>query len=163
MVQQLWAPWRGTYIEQGPVDQCAMCIRQQEGDEEAFLVHRGSDCFAIMNLYPYNTGHVMVVPNRHVADLDELTGGEQAQSQELIVRTIRALRETYGPHGFNVGLNLGSAAGAGIASHLHWHVVPRWAGDTNFMPVLNATKVVNTHLHESWRRIRDAFEQTEGT
>jgi ATP adenylyltransferase len=134
-----------------------MCARQDQSDDEAYIVHREAHAFAILNAFPYNTGHVMVVPTRHVADLLELSDEEQEATQRLVRATVRALRTAFNPDGVNVGLNLGDAAGAGIAAHLHWHIVPRWKGDTNFTPVIADSKVMNFHLADTWRQVRDAF------
>lgn len=156
MVEQLWAPWRLEYVaDSTPAstgsDGCVLCAKPQlDDDAAALIVGRGEYCCALLNLYPYNNGHVMVVPYRHVADLTELTEEETAESIALVKRVMEALRATMNPGGFNVGLNLGSAAGAGIAPHLHWHVVPRWHGDVNFMPVLADIKVMPQHLHTTW-------------
>lgn len=159
---QLWAPWRLAYVRGETPVGCVLCGKPQDGDDEAALiVARGSSCFVVMNLYPYNSGHLMVVPYRHVADLTELTIDEAHECTSLISTSIGVLRATMQPDGFNVGLNMGSAAGAGIADHLHWHVVPRWNGDTNFMPVLADIKVMPQHLSLTWRQLRDGFAHCE--
>lgn len=158
MGERLWAPWRLSYVTQARPDGCVFCARPAAGDDEdALIVARGDTCFVVLNLYPYNPGHLMVIPYRHVADLAELTPAESAEAQVLIVQALEVLRSEMSPGGFNVGLNLGDAAGAGIAAHMHWHVVPRWEGDTNFMPVLAETKVMPQHLATTWQAVRGGF------
>jgi ATP adenylyltransferase len=159
-VENLWAPWRLEYVTGDKPTGCVLCAKQETGggDREAHVVARGEHCYAVLNLYPYNNGHLMVVPYRHVADLDELTADEGAECQRMLERGIRAARAALSPGGFNVGLNLGEAAGAGIASHLHWHLVPRWQGDTNFMPVLADVRVMPQHLDTTWQLLRDAWD-----
>lgn len=161
MVERLWAPWRLSYVTGDKPDGCVLCAKGTEtgDDRDAHVVHRGRTAVVVMNRYPYNNGHVMIVPTRHVADLTELTMEETHECLALVTESIRALRAAMQPEGFNVGLNLGSAAGAGIASHLHWHVVPRWAGDTNFMPVLADVTVMPEHLDTTWKHLVDAFAE----
>jgi ATP adenylyltransferase len=157
-VKQLWAPWRLSYVAGPPAPGCVFCrAPQAHNDRDALIVHRASLAYAILNRYPYNSGHLMVVPFRHVARLDELTSEE---SQALIALTslaIQGLERAMSPQGFNVGLNLGRAAGAGIEDHLHIHVVPRWGGDTNFMPVLGDTKVLPQHLDDTYAVLVEAM------
>lgn len=145
----LWAPWRIEYIR-GPKGQgCVFCEAQQGGDDrENLVLLRGARSFAILNRYPYTAGHLMVVPIRHVAGPEDLTPEEAAELWQQMVRAKAALQEVFHPDGFNVGFNLGHAAGAGVKDHLHLHVVPRWTGDTNFMPVLGAVRVISEHLTE---------------
>ena len=159
---RLWAPWRMKYIEaaaQTGESGCFLCEnpKQEDGPENLVLL-RGRLCFVIMNLYPYNNGHLMIAPYRHVGDFQEVTLEEMAEAGQLTKKCIKALDDTMHPHGYNIGLNLGRVAGAGVADHLHLHIVPRWSGDTNFMPVIADTKVVSESLAESWKRLRDAFE-----
>jgi len=136
-------------------DGCFFCEALAKSDDEATLIlARGELAFVILNAYPYNPGHLMVASNRHVGDLEELTPEEMADAGALLRRSIRALRESSNPDGFNVGMNLGRVAGAGIPGHLHWHVVPRWNGDTNFMPVVGETKVLPELLSETYGRLR---------
>jgi len=159
---RLWAPWRMRYIEsasRGEEGGCFLCENPaREDGADNLVLRRGKFCFVIMNLYPYNNGHLMVAPFRHVADLMELTAEEISEAGELVKLCVVALDETMHPHGYNIGMNLGRVAGAGVEDHLHLHIVPRWSGDTNFMPVLADTKVVSESLGESWRRLRKAFE-----
>ena len=162
-LQRLWTPHRMAYIsgDAKPVNgECPFCRIPALPDDEGLIVARGDDVFAVLNLYPYNAGHVLVVPYRHVADYTELDDGETAELASMTKSVLLAVRGTSGPQGFNVGLNLGTAAGAGIAPHLHQHVVPRWGGDSNFMPVIGQTKVLPQLLHqtrdllvEAWRRL----------
>ncbi|MDQ7819538.1 MAG: HIT domain-containing protein [Armatimonadota bacterium] len=157
-MRQLWAPWRVEYIRQGTPGACIFCAAAEGSDDRAALVvARGRRCFVLLNRFPYNSGHVMVVPYRHCSRLADL---EDAEATELIRYTdysVRAAERALRPEGYNIGLNLGRAAGAGIEDHLHVHVVPRWVGDTNFMPVLGDVKVIPEHLEDTRRRLAEAF------
>ena len=160
MTKPLWAPWRLEYITQA--DEQAGCVFCDEaagaiGLDESLLVVLGQSCLALLNKYPYSSGHLLVAPRRHVGELAELTDDETLELHRLAVRAIDALGRVYGPGGFNLGWNLGHTAGAGIADHVHQHVVPRWAGDTNFMPVLADVKVIPEHLLETRDRLREAW------
>lgn len=159
---RLWAPWRMKYIQAaacGEEPECFLCENQKmKDDQDNLILRRGQYCFVIMNLYPYNNGHLMVAPFRHTKDFLSLTAGETSEGSELLKLSMRALHETMHPHGFNIGLNLGRVAGAGVEEHIHWHIVPRWDGDTNFMPVIAGTKVVSESLHEGYRRLKLAFD-----
>ena len=148
----LWAPWRIEYITGPKSDQCIFCE-----PDPAHLVERGERCFALLNAFPYAPGHVMVAPNRHVGDLGDLDDGELLEVMQLAQRLVAAQRSTMNPDGFNVGLNLGRVAGAGIADHLHLHVVPRWEGDNNFMPVLGDTRVIPQALEEARKALVEAL------
>jgi ATP adenylyltransferase len=127
-------------------------------DRDNLILGRTQHTFTILNKFPYNNGHLMVVPRRHSGDLQELTQDESLELVEMLRVALRLVQECYRPHGVNVGMNLGPVAGAGIADHLHWHAVPRWNGDTNFMPVLGEAKVMIEHLHASWARLRPLFD-----
>ena len=155
-MERLWAPWRMQYVAGAAKSEgCIFCEKWKAGeDAENLLLCRGETCFTILNLFPYNNGHLMVVPVRHVADIVDLAPAEHAEMFRQMQRAVTALRETMRPHGFNVGFNLGQAAGAGIADHLHLHVVPRWTGDTNFMPVLGDTRVISEALEETYRKLK---------
>jgi ATP adenylyltransferase len=159
---RLWAPWRMKYIEsaaRGEESGCFLCQNpKQEDGPDNLILFRGDRCFVIMNLYPYNNGHLMIAPYRHVGDFQELTAEEMFEAAQLSQLCLRALDATMHPHGYNIGLNLGRVAGAGVEDHIHLHIVPRWSGDTNFMPVIADTKVVSESLAESWKRLRRAFE-----
>jgi ATP adenylyltransferase len=157
----LWAPWRMEFIQAEKPTGCIFCHFPAEQGEEAdrrnLIVHRTPRSFTILNRFPYNNGHVLVVPRAHVSRLEDLPAEDFADLQAGLRLTVSVIRDVYGPEGMNVGMNLGKVAGAGIADHLHWHVVPRWGGDTNFMPVLADTKVMIEHLDTSWKRIREGF------
>jgi ATP adenylyltransferase len=165
MVEQLWAPWRLEYVVGQQSDGCVLCEKPTLGDNaDSLVVHRGEHAYVVLNLFPYNSGHLMVIPHRHVADLTELTLDESYECQRFLELGVRVLRNTMSPEGFNVGLNQGSAGGAGIAAHLHWHLVPRWEGDTNFMPVIGETKVMPQHMRTTWELLHAGFvTATEGT
>jgi len=138
---------------------CIFCRKSGEEDDEGnLIVHRSDSCFVLMNLYPYNNSHLMVVPYRHCGNFEELEADELLDCQRAIQRALRVMRETIRPQGWNLGMNLGRAGGAGIDTHLHWHVVPRWVGDTNFMPVLGQTKVISESIEESRRRMAEGFQ-----
>lgn len=155
-MERLWAPWRMQYVTgAAKTEGCIFCEKwKADADADNLLLCRGETCFTILNLFPYNNGHLMVVPVRHVADIVDLTPAEHAELFRQMQRSVSALRETMRPHGFNVGFNLGQAAGAGIADHLHLHVVPRWTGDTNFMPVLGDTRVISEALEETYQKLK---------
>nr|WP_245679468.1 HIT domain-containing protein [Actinomadura hibisca] len=160
----MWTPHRMAYIKgenkpsgSGAGDGCPFCEIPKMTDEEGLVVARGRSVFAVLNLYPYNSGHLMVVPYRHVADYTELDAGEYTELAETTRRALAALRKASGAQGFNVGMNLGLVAGAGIAAHLHQHVVPRWGGDTNFMPVVGHTKVLPQLLRDTRQIVADAW------
>ena len=158
MTRPLWAPWRLEYV--GAADEQEGCIfcRAIEADDEAGLVaHRGRDSFVLLNKFPYASGHLMVAPYRHVGDFAELTDGEAVEIHRLAGQGIGALAQLYEPQGFNLGWNLGRVAGAGVTDHVHLHVVPRWLGDTNFMPVLADVKVLPEHLAESRRKLAEGW------
>jgi ATP adenylyltransferase len=153
-VKQLWAPWRLEYIESGDDDPgCVFCRAVEGDDEERLVVRRGARSIALLNKYPYSSGHFMVAPARHVGEFGELEEDEVLELHRLASAGMGALAETYAPQGYNVGWNLGRIAGAGVVDHVHLHVVPRWAGDTNFMPVLADAKVLPEHLQETRRKL----------
>ena len=155
---RLWAPWRLQYLTGDKSDECIFCTRPAIGDDErALIAQRGDHCYVMLNAFPYTNGHVMVAPYEHVADLRELGEEAAAEFMSLTQRSLGAVERVYGPEGFNLGVNLGDVAGAGFAGHVHQHVVPRWAGDTNFMPVLADVKVMPEHLSESRRRLAAAW------
>lgn len=158
-MRRLWTPWRMSYIKSAErMSECFLCEALSKSDSEALIVHRSGRVFVILNAYPYNTGHVMVAPYRHVADLEGLDGEESVDLLETVKRSIRALKSEYTPQGFNVGINLGRVSGAGLESHVHVHIVPRWSGDTNFMPIVGGAKVLPEDLGTTWSRLRKAFE-----
>ena len=157
----LWAPWRMELIEKGTGRHgCIFCeLPRESADRENLVLGRTRNTFAILNRFPYNNGHLMVVPKRHLSELEGLSAEENAELSQMLRVAVRLLGVAYKAHGYNVGMNLGQVAGAGIADHLHWHVVPRWNGDTNFMPILGETKVMIEYLHAGWDRLRPLFEQ----
>jgi len=158
--KRLWAPWRIEYIR-GPKPQgCVFCNALAAGDDPgALILRRRGGAFVIMNRYPYNAGHLMVLPVRHVGGMEDLSPAEAAEVWRLAVEAKAALDRVVRPDGYNVGLNLGRAAGAGVAEHLHLHVVPRWVGDTNFLPVLDDVRVVNQYLEDLYAQIREAWTE----
>ncbi len=154
-MDRLWAPWRSTFLSQRTRRRCIFCAAKRSRQDRAHhVVARGERVFALLNRYPYNNGHVMVAPYRHVGELDDLTSQEWAEILRLGRRLIARLRRTLRPHGFNVGLNLGKVGGAGFPGHIHLHIVPRWNGDTNFMPILANTKIVSQSLDELFQLLR---------
>ena len=161
--EHLWTPYRMAYIrgENKPVtsaaEDCPFDRIPTLGDEEGLVVARGEQVYAVLNLYPYNAGHLMVVPYRHVPDYTDLTVDEVAELGSFTQTAMRVVRAVSGAHGFNVGMNQGSVAGAGIADHLHQHVVPRWGGDTNFMPVVGLTRVLPQVLRDTRQLLADAW------
>ena len=160
MAKPLWAPWRLEYIAQADEQQgCVFCDEAtgRIAAEASLLVVGGDTAIALLNKYPYSSGHLMVAPRRHVGELSELDPAEVIELHRLVVEALAALRRVYDPGGFNLGWNLGRIAGAGIADHVHQHVVPRWSGDTNFMPVLADVKVIPEHLVETRDRLREAW------
>ena len=161
---RLWTPHRMVYIGgDKPSDEagesCPFCAAPDRSDAEGLIVHRGELCYVVLNLFPYNPGHVLVVPLRHVGELESVTAEESAEMQTLLQRAIVAIRRTAEPDGFNVGLNLGRVAGAGIPEHVHWHIIPRWSGDANFMSTVGETRVLPELLAETYRRIKPGFEE----
>ncbi len=159
-MDRLWAPWRLEYIKSADEEQgCIFCLAPGGGDDdvERLVLHRGTHTFALLNKFPYASGHFMVAPLRHVGEYGELTDEEVLELHRIASAGMGALAETYGPQGFNLGWNLGRIAGAGVVDHVHLHVVPRWAGDTNFMPVLADVKVLPEHLKETRRKLAEAW------
>ncbi|HEX6542816.1 MAG TPA: HIT domain-containing protein [Ktedonobacterales bacterium] len=159
-MEHLWAPWRMAYInaddekEQG----CIFCVKpQQDRDEENLVLYRGERCFVLMNLFPYNNGHLMIAPYAHVPDIEHLDAETLTEMMLTAQKSLAALRAAMRPNGFNMGINQGTVAGAGIADHVHLHVVPRWNGDTNFMPVLADTKVMPDFLQNTYRQLKPYF------
>ena len=156
---RLWAPWRMSYIrgEKKP-DGCIFCLPPEpDDDEQRFVVHRGEHCFVILNAFPYNSGHLMVAPFRHEGSIEALGADELLELMTLAQRSLAALRDAYRPQGFNLGINEGEVAGAGYAGHVHLHVVPRWAADSNFMAVTGDTRVLPQSLEDSYAELRDRF------
>jgi ATP adenylyltransferase len=158
VAKPLWAPWRLEYIEQADEqDGCIFCSAAGGDDEAGLVVHRGDEAFVLLNKFPYASGHLMVAPYRHVGDFAELDDAEVLHIHRLAGQGIGALAQLYEPQGFNLGWNLGRVAGAGVTDHVHLHLVPRWLGDTNFMPVLADVKVMPEHLAETRRKLAAAW------
>jgi ATP adenylyltransferase len=160
VTKPLWAPWRLQYVQQaGEASGCVFCAEGagELPEEESLLLVRGQVALAILNKFPYASGHLMAAPLRHVGSLDKLTDAEVLEIHRLAVTAVTALEQTYSPQGYNLGWNLGRIAGAGVVDHVHLHVVPRWAGDTNFMPVLADVKVLPEHLLATRDRLRAAL------
>ncbi len=158
-MERLWSPWRHAYVTRDADEPagCVFCLAPGLADAQSLIVHTASACYVILNLYPYNGGHLMVVPCRHVATLAGLRDDELVEMARLTRIAEMALDETYHPQGMNVGLNLGRPAGAGIVDHVHVHLVPRWNGDTNFMPVVGNVRVLPEDLHTTAARLRPVF------
>ena len=161
-LERLWAPWRMEYIGSASSEEeqgCIFCeLPAKEDDEGTLILSRQEHSFAILNKFPYNSGHLMVAPFRHVGKLEDLKDDESLDMAKLLGRCVEALKDAMQPEGFNIGMNLGRVAGAGIPDHVHWHVVPRWSGDTNFMPVIGETKVLPELLRETHEKLRPYLE-----
>jgi len=160
--QRIWAPWRLAYVKDASKDseqECIFCAKPGQGEDEAnLIVHRAERCFVILNLFPYTNGHLMVAPYEHIATLAEIEAATIAEMMALAQRAMTILEDVYSPHGYNVGFNQGRVAGAGVEHHIHMHVVPRWGGDTNFMPVLADTRVMPQSLEQSYESLRGRFD-----
>ncbi len=162
-MEKLWSPWRSQYIElikeNDKSQGCILCniSKQNLSDPENLLVDKGELTFTVLNLYPYNNGHLMVVPYRHTSDFSSLTVGESLEAMQKLQLAVNALKINFHPDGFNIGLNLGIASGAGLHEHLHFHIVPRWNGDTNFMPVIGEVKVISQDLLATKKILLDAY------
>jgi ATP adenylyltransferase len=156
--EAIWAPWRAGFVLSEKEKGCIFCNRlKMEDSIENLIVYRASRNFVILNKFPYNSGHTMIVPNRHLAHLEELTPEEAIEFFELTRKTVAVMKEVLKPHSLNIGMNLGETSGAGIPDHLHLHVVPRWQGDTNFMPVIGKTKVISVPLEPIYEALREGF------
>ncbi|MGM0590496.1 MAG: HIT family protein [Halobacteriota archaeon] len=165
-MDQIFAPWRIEWVKRDgdSIDGCPFCVLPERGDDrQNRIVARSERSFVLLNNYPYNPGHVMVIPYRHTGEYDALSDAELVDHARLKQRTVRAISDALGPNGINAGLNLGPAAGGSINDHLHTHVVPRWTGDTNFMPVVSDTKVVVEALDDTYDHLHDAFTEQAGT
>ena len=158
-MKQLWAPWRMEYVKSEKSDECIFCsLPKANDDTKNYILHRGKSAFIIMNIFPYNSAHVMVSPFRHIACLTAQNADESKEMNSLTLKAIEILRAVINPEGFNVGYNIGKAAGAGYDEHIHCHIVPRWTGDTNFMPVLGETKVHPEHLKTTYKKLLPHFK-----
>ncbi len=158
-MDRLWSPWRYRYVSRAaPTDACIFCAKHSENrDEENLILYRGKLNFVLLNLYPYTTGHMMVAPYAHIAALDDLPEETAAEMMSLTQTAVKHLRAVYRPQGLNLGMNLGECAGAGIAGHVHMHVLPRWAGDANFMTTVGETRVMPEDLSETWAKLSAVF------
>lgn len=161
----LWTPWRYAYIKSGsgdqehPPDSCVFCsLQNDEGDDESkFILHRAEHNYIVLNVFPYISGHLLIVPNSHKGELDGLSKDETDELMDLTKHCQTVLRNTYHPHGFNIGINLGRAAGAGVAGHVHLHIMPRWIGDANFMSTIGETRVIPEDLSTTYEKLRNQF------
>lgn len=163
-MDKIYAPWRYKYIKEtvsnNSDDTCLFCeVVKEQNDKENLILYRGERNYVIINRYPYNNGHLMVIPYRHIQDIGKLDDEENLEAMKLLSYSIRILKDKFSAEGFNIGLNIGRIAGAGIAGHIHFHIVPRWSGDTNFMPVLTDTKVISQGLEESWDILKSGFDE----
>jgi len=160
-MEHIWAPWRIKYIrmaKEGKEEGCILCDKPKENkDAPNYILHRGQKNFVILNSYPYNPGHLMIAPYRHVANLEELSNEELHEHYEMVSQSIKVLKKAFKPAGFNVGMNLGRVAGAGIDDHIHTHIVPRWSGDSNFMPVIADVRVIPEALAETYDKLKGKF------
>ena len=164
-MKRLWAPWRAEYFSNRATEcqGCLFCyLKKLKDDKKGLILYRGKRAFVVMNRYPYNSGHLMVAPLRHIASFENLRPDEGNDLLELVKLSLRVLRREFKPQGFNIGANLGAVAGAGVTGHLHLHIVPRWQGDTNFMPLFAETKVVSEHLDRTYERLSPRFRRTVG-
>ena len=157
---RLWAPWRLEYIKGVKPEECIFCAKPREdSDEAAYILHRGERAFVILNAFPYNNGHLMVAPFAHIGALEELPAETLAEMMALTQKVLSVLKATYAPEGFNIGVNQGKVAGAGVEHHIHLHIVPRWGADTNFMPVLSDTRILPQHLSASYEALKRAWNE----
>jgi ATP adenylyltransferase len=156
---RIWAPWRLKYVSKANQQtECVFCAKPEEGDDrKSLIVHRGERCYVILNLFPYTSGHLMVAPFEHVGRMQDIDAETTAEMMDLAQQAIRRLEEVYSPEGFNLGLNQGRVAGAGVDGHIHLHVVPRWAGDNNYMPIVADTRVMPQSLDETYDALEGGF------
>ncbi|KUG24712.1 hit family protein [hydrocarbon metagenome] len=167
-MDKLWSPWRSNYIQsfkhKSDNEECVFCSLHQLdiNDVESLVVYKSDLCFVMLNLYPYNSGHLMIIPYRHISDIEEITKDEFAEITGLITLSKKALTDLMKPQGFNIGANIGKAAGAGIDQHIHFHILPRWIGDTNFMPAIGEVKVISQDLLETKKELVKVFNRITG-
>jgi len=159
-MKQLWAPWRMTYLRglHKKVEGCLFCEKLKCSDEEEHVLYRGKLCYVTLNRFPYNNGHLLVVPYQHTGRLEDLDDETTLEMMQLVRHSLTFIRQAYNPDGFNVGVNEGSAAGAGVAEHIHLHIVPRWGGDANYMTVVSETRVIPESLDDTYRLFRPLFD-----
>lgn len=159
-MEHLWAPWRMEYIKQDKSNECIFCVLPQKNeDEKCNILYRGRTCFVIMNIYPYTNGHLMVAPYSHSNCITKLGQQELMEMTSLAQKSLEILRTAYTPDGFNIGINIGKSAGAGFDEHLHTHIVPRWQGDANFMPVVGETKVHPEYIRTTYEKLKPYFHK----
>lgn len=159
-MDRLWAPWRMNYIRQGNHDGCFLCEKIKDEDKEKnYVLFQNSFVVVLLNIFPYNNGHLLIAPSRHCPGPEDFSPEETLEFWNALNKSLKALKESLKPEGFNMGVNLGKVAGAGLESHFHFHIVPRWSGDTNFMPVLGEVKVLPQHLFETFRALKPFFEE----
>ena len=160
-MSHLWTPWRMAYLRgDDPLpEECLFCLKAQLEDAEAHIVHRGRLCYVILNRYPYNNGHLMVVPYAHVATPEDLDTETLTEMMALTQLSLQVLREAYDPQGFNIGMNVGAVAGAGVADHVHLHIVPRWGADTNYMTIVGGTRTIPEWMDQTYERLRPLFDR----
>lgn len=157
-MEPIWAPWRIQYVRMEKPEGCILCEKPaQDDDTQNYILYRGHHNFVMLNSYPYNPGHLMVAPYCHIASLEALSRDERHEHLDIVSRCVSVLKEVFNPGGFNIGMNLGRVAGAGISEHIHTHIVPRWLGDTNFMPVVGSTRVIPEALAETYERLKGRF------
>lgn len=159
-MKQLWAPWRIDYILGPKPEECVFCLPSPEEDEERLVLYRGQNCFVIMNKFPYNNGHIMVCPYRHVMAIEDLTPAESSEMMDLLQKCAVILKKHFKCEGINIGLNQGQAAGAGVREHLHFHLVPRWNGDSSFIAVMDEVRTMPQHLTETYQQLRPYFSES---
>ena len=158
-MKQIWAPWRMEYIRMAKPAHCILCDKPQEDKDDANrILYHGKFNFVMMNNYPYNPGHILIAPYRHVDGLEKLTAAELHEHADITKKCIKILKKAFNPNGFNIGVNMGQVAGAGIADHVHSHIVPRWQGDTNFMPVVGDVRVIPEAVDETYRQLKLLFK-----
>ena len=156
----IWAPWRIEYILQEKEDDCIFCVKRDEKKfEDELILYRGNLTMVVMNLYPYTNGHLLIAPCRHVANIEELTGDELNDIIRILQKSVEALKKAMVTDGINIGMNLGKVAGAGVEEHLHFHVVPRWLGDVNFMPIMSGATVIPEHLKATYNKLKEFFKK----
>ena len=160
--EKLWAPWRMKYIEgidTKNTGRCIFCEKPEENnDKKNYIIFRGKKCFVILNIFPYNNGHLLVIPYKHTSEINDIDSETILEVMETVTIAIEAIKKTMRPDGFNIGMNLGRSAGAGVAEHLHIHIVPRWNGDTNYMPVIGGTKVISESLEDTYKKLKNAID-----
>jgi ATP adenylyltransferase len=167
-MEKLWSPWRSQYIEsfkdKNKSSSCVFCsaVKQEMNDDSSLVVEKGEHTFTVLNLYPYNNGHLMVVPHKHINNIDALINDEKIEIFNKVQLAMNALKKISNPDGFNIGANLGKVAGAGIDEHIHFHIVPRWNGDTNFMPVLGEVKILSQDLLDTKKKLISAYSELKG-